>query len=432
MLDEAFTSRSPVSALLEAAQGAFDLRDGALLRELVLGTLRWRLRLDCVLSAASSRRIRKIDRKLLALLRLAAYQLLYLDRVPAYAAVNEAVDEARRRAGRRAAGFVNGVLRKIAASPTLEAWPVVADNPTARLARETSHPEQLVRRWMKRFGAGRAERLLAANNRPAPLQLLAFRDRGGAADLAARLEAEGVRTEPALLSPLGLVVRDGDALGSEALRRGDAYVQDQASQAVALIPAPGAGERILDAAAAPGGKAFAALAWEPAARVFAADVSPARLSTLRQNARRLGRSLPMIAADAARPALRPLFDRVVLDLPCSGTGTLRRHPELKWRFSESEIARLSRQAEALLEGAASLVAEGGLLVASTCSLEPEENEELVARFLRQRREFAPVSLTGRLEPALAQGIAGPGLWQVLTDGDHDGFTVSVVRRSVGG
>jgi len=171
------------------------------------------------------------------------------------------------------------------------------------------------------------------------------------------------------------------------------------------------------------------------------DVAIGRIDLLRRNLRRLGRHLPMVIADAAAPAFAAAaappanadgprgFDRVVADLPCTGTGTLRRHPELKWRISESEIGRLSQQALRLLAGVAPLVRPGGLLVAITCSLEAEENEQVAASFLDAHPDFERLPLDGRLDPPLIQGILGPGAWQVLTGDDHDGFSVSVLAKA---
>jgi 16S rRNA (cytosine967-C5)-methyltransferase len=428
VLERTLLSLAPADAYLDSALARFDERDQALLRELVLGSLRWLRRLDHVISAASSRRFEDIEPALHAPLRIATYQLLLLDRVPAHAAVSEAVEQAHQVTHRGGASFVNGVLRRIARAPHLDAWPVRESDRVRRLGIELSHPDFLVARWLARFGTARTLDLLNANNRQKPLQLLAFRDRGGRELLAEALIDEGLEVEPAALSPLGLTVRRGNPLATAAFRRGDFYVQDAASQAAALLPPPKPGERVLDAAAAPGGKAFALLAWEPRARLVLGDVAPARAAIVRANLRRLGRPLPLHVADAAAPAAAGPFDRVVLDLPCSGTGTLRRHPELKWRISESEIGRLSAQALRLLDGVAPLVAPGGLLVAITCSLEAEENEDVVGRFLAARSDFAPAPLAAELPPPLDRGVEAPGLWRVLTGGDHDGFTVHVLRR----
>jgi 16S rRNA (cytosine967-C5)-methyltransferase len=185
---------------------------------------------------------------------------------------------------------------------------------------------------------------------------------------------------------------------------------------------------VLDAAAAPGGKSFSLLAWEPEVKVTLADVSLGRALTLRSNLRRLGRALPLAVSDAGAPPFQGPFDRVVLDLPCTGTGTLRRHPEIKWRISEEEIGRLSAQALRLLEGVWRLVAPGGVLAAITCSLEREENEDVMARFLATHPELAPLPLEELMEKPAASGITGPGSWRILTGADHDGFSVNALAR----
>jgi 16S rRNA (cytosine967-C5)-methyltransferase len=428
VVERTLRSRSPADSFLEGALSRFDERDQALLRELVLGTLRWLRRLDHVVALAADRDFAAIEPALHAPLRIAAYQLLFLDRVPAHAAVNEAVEQAHQATHRGGASFVNGVLRRIARSPHLSDWPVRERDPVKRLAIEQSHPDFLVARWLARFGRARTEDLLAADNRPKPFQLLAFRDRGGRELLAEGLIDEGLEVEPSALAPLGLTVRRGNPLATAAFRRGDLYLQDEASQAAAVVPPPAAGESVLDAAAAPGGKSFALLACEPRLDLVAADVSLARAAVLSANLARLGRRLPLVVADAALPAVARRFDRVVLDLPCTGTGTLRRHPEIKWRLSPEEIGRLSGQALRLLEGAAPAVRPGGLLVAITCSLEEEENEGVVASFLAGHPAFAPFDLAAALPAPLAAGVSGPGLWRVLTAGDHDGFSVNVLQR----
>jgi 16S rRNA (cytosine967-C5)-methyltransferase len=223
-------------------------------------------------------------------------------------------------------------------------------------------------------------------------------------------------------------VREGSPFSTLAFERGLFYVQDEASQAAALVPPPRPGERVLDAAASPGGKGLALLAAEPAVRLVAADLSVGRLALLGENSRRLVRRVARVAADAAASPFAAAFDRVVLDFPCSGTGTLRKNPELKWRWSESEVERLAEQALRLLTGAARAVAPGGLLVAISCSLEPEENEALAAPLLAAVPDLAPEPLEAALDGPLRGGVVAPGLWRMPTDGEHDGFTVQVFRR----
>jgi 16S rRNA (cytosine967-C5)-methyltransferase len=427
-LERTLDSLAPADHFLAREARGLDERDRKLAAELVYGALRWKLRLEYVVERASGRRISAIDPELRAVLSVGVLQLLFLDRVPAHAAVDEAVAEAKRRRGPGAGGFVNAVLRRIASAGGLGAWPVETASDDERLAIETSHPPELVRRWRARFGDEATRRALAADNSSRALHLLAFTDRGGRGALAAALAAEGIVTEPGQLAPGALIVRSGAPLASAAFARGDGYVQDEASQAAALVPRPRPGERILDAAAAPGGKGLAILAFEPSARVVFADAAPRRLPRLVANGRRLGRRLAIVAADGRRPPWRDgAFDRVVVDAPCSGTGTLRRHPELRWRFRASELERLARDAGALLVALAPAVVPGGLLVHVTCSVEAEENEQVLDRFVAANPAFEPLELDVA-DPWIASGRTAPGRWRVLPGAGHDGFSVGVLRR----
>ena len=394
----------------------------------MLGTLRWLRRLDHVLCCASGRQIRQIDRSLLVTLRMGAYQLLFHDRVPVYAAVDEAVEQARVRTHRGGAGFVNAVLRRIARDPDLESWPVEGGGPLQRMALEWSHPDFLVERWCRRLGRAATRRLLEANNRPKPIHLLAFRDRGGREALVDNLRGEGCEVECSALAPMGLKVRSGRPLESAAFQAGNCYVQDEANQVSALIPLPRAGDRILDVAAAPGGKSFSLLSVESRLSLTMVDSSLSRMRTVCRNLDRLRRTVRLVVADSGRPVLAPIFDRVVVDLPCSGTGTLRKHPELKWRLSEPEIGRLAAAAGRLVRASATLVKRGGCLIVITCSLEEDENEAVVDSLLEREREFERVALDGLLPEPLVRHIEGKGLWRLWTSDDHDGSTVQVLRR----
>jgi 16S rRNA (cytosine967-C5)-methyltransferase len=433
VVERTLETMAPADGFLAAATQRFDERDQALLREIVLGTLRWLRRLDDVLESASRRPFDAIEPALRAPLRVAVYQLLFLDRVPAYAVVDDAVELAGRATHRGGSSFANAVLRNVARRPRLADWPIVSAAPgdaEDRLAIEHSHPTFLVRRWLERIGRTATLALLAANNRPKPMHLLAFRDRGGRELLAETLIDEGLEVEASALAPFGLTVRAGAALRTAAFARGEFYVQDEASQLAALVPAPAAGERILDAAAAPGGKSFALLSAEPRVALTMADHSVQRCGTLRANLQRLRRDQPLFVADAAAAPLAPgRFDRVVVDLPCSGTGTLRKNPELKWRLSPAEIGRLASRALDMLRGAAHSVRPGGLLVAITCSLEREENEDVAREFRRAAPDFAPVALDHELGEQARRWIEGPGLWRLPTGDEHDGFTVQALRRS---
>lgn len=430
LLERSERSLSPVDESLRLAMESLESRDRGLLQELVLGTVRWRRRLDEVLEQVADRQVGDIDSPLRWPFRVALYQLFFLDRMPPHAVVNEAVEQARRATHRGGASFVNAVLRKVARKRDLAAWPVRSEHPIERLAIETSHPDFLVERWVAHYGEETTRKILETNNRVKPLHLLAFRDRGGRERVAERLIDEDVAVDPSCLSPCGLIVRSGRALQTEAFANGAFYVQDEASQVAALVPPPRVGERILDVAAAPGGKTFALSAYEPLLDITAADVSISRLARMRSNAMRLDReSLRLVACDGLRLALGGEFERVVVDTPCSGTGTLRKNPELKWRLQPSELEQLMARSRALAESAAGAVAPGGLLVLIACSIELEEVTGALEHVLEKCGDFAPEDLSAYDEYFVRRGLQErAGLWQLLPSGDHDGFSVAVARR----
>lgn len=428
VVERALSTRLPLPTLLDPARDRLSELDRRLLFELVRGTLRWLRRIDAVLEQAAERPVGKLQPELLAPLRLGAYQLLFLERVPPHAVISEAVEDVRSRVHRGAAGLANAVLRRIARNPQLEAWPVAISDPIRRLAIETSHPDLLVERWWHRFGEDRTRKLLETNNRIKALGILAFRDLGGRELLAEALIDEGLEVEASSIAPLGLVVRKGKPWATRAFAEGRFYLQDEASQVAALVPPPRIGERVLDVAAAPGGKGWSLLASQPSVQLFSADLSLERLGLLLRNRRRLKRPGPTFVADAATGPWQPVFDRVVLDAPCSGTGTLRKHPELKWRFSLRELERLSSEGRRLLLGASKAVAPGGILCWITCSLEEEENESVARWFLETVPGFRLLELEDWVREEHRFGIVGPGLWRCFPEQEHDGFSVIVFER----
>ncbi len=315
------------------------------------------------------------------LLRLGAYQLLQLDRIPPHAAVSTAVELAREMAGQAPAGFVNAVLRRLGRETT--PGPLVSSaDPVASLARRHSHPEWLVAGWVARFGADGAEALLRWNNGRPPLVLQSAREPLTA--LAARLDAAGIRHQTAPFGA-GLVVeaaRPGELPG---YAEGAFFVQDAAQSLVARFADFPAGARVLDACDAQGGKAIAL--GRTAGVLVAAERNRRRAARLRDNLRRAGSGHELVVlADAAAPPVRPL-DAVLLDAPCLGTGTFARHPDARLRVTPEALRDLARTQGTLLIGAAAAVRPGGLLVYATCSLEPEENEEQVARLLSTHSDF---------------------------------------------
>lgn len=375
--------------------------DRRLAHELAAGVFRRRTALDAALRPVVERGLDRVRPDTLDALRLGAFQLLELDRVPPHAAVQTTVGIARRLGGRRVAGFVNAVLRRVAERADRAAPPPATppDAPAA-LAERHSHPVWLVERWAARFGPGATERLLAWNNSRPPLVL--HPARWERERLVAALEAAGVAWESGPFGS-GLAVRARRPSELPGFADGAFYVQDPAQALVVRFFAVPRGAVILDACAAPGGKS---LALAPGARlVVAADRHRGRMRRLVENVRRAAAGpIAPLYADALHPALRAA-DAVLLDAPCLGTGTFARHPDARWRVTPAALAQLTAQAERFLEALAPVVRPGGLLLFATCSLEPEENAEQIDRFLARDPRF-------RREP----GSAAPA--ELLTpDGD---------------
>jgi 16S rRNA (cytosine967-C5)-methyltransferase len=377
------------AAVAAVRSGLTEPRDQTLLTELVSGTVRMRGAIDHQLALRCSRPLDALDAVVLTSLRLGAFQLMYLDRVPASAAVNDAVALTRRAGKTSAGGMVNAVLRALSRDRETLVWPD-APEPVA-LAVRHSHPEWLVERWLVRYGSERTRQWLAFNNEAPQLCLATNRLHGTRDELAERLLAEGVATEPTRRARHGLVVVSGPALSTGAFREGRFVVQDEASQLISELGAITPGQRVLDLCAAPGGKTVALAArCAPGGRVVACDVRPRRVRLLRATLRRTGRTevaVVQVAASGDLPFSAEAFDAVVVDAPCSGLGTLRRDPDIRWGRRAEDLPRLAAAQRGLMHRAAVLVKPGGQLIYSTCSSEPEENEAVVAAFLAAAPAF---------------------------------------------
>ena len=411
-----------IGSQVERCSGDMSGRDLRLLRELLAGAVRWLAFLDSVIARAAERSTERIDRRSLNHLRVGVYQLLFLDRVPARAAVHEAVNLAKKGSGSGAGRFVNAVLRAVARKPDLQDWHLDTGDRITDLAINTSHPELIVRSWLNQFGDAAVEHL-HVNNQPKRSLGVSSSDRDG---VMARLRDQGAEVERSKISPIGLCVRGA---APQVVAAAGGYIQDEASQAAALVPPPGPGERVFDAAASPGGKLLALRAVEPKSEILAADLRLDRFPRLLANLDRLslGARVRVLVADALAPALDlAAFDRVVFDAPCTGSGTLRKNPELKWRIDDAEIDRLCRLQLAGLLALAPLVRPGGRLCYITCSMEQEENGDVVGMFLDRYPDWRleQLSLPSILEPHLT----GPGRWQIAPGGDHDGATTHVLQR----
>lgn len=392
-----------------------DEREIRLARRLVRGVTKSRGRLDWILS----RVLRKgnpegLDPWSRNSLRIGLFQIIYLSSIPSHAAVGETVRLARRRGGRKGAGLVNAVLRTVVRDGLPGGAPDREDDPAGHLVVEESFPRWLAERWIRRLGVdGAAERMRAANRTP-PLAIRVLR-LGDVDRCAAELHDAGLRPVKSRLHPGVLLVdggRDPKSLGF--FRDGLAVVQDEGAAVIGLLAGPVGAAKVLDVCSAPGGKLIALMAEAaPGAFAIGADLSPRRLLRLRQNLERVG-PLPVrpVAADGLALPFAGRFDLVLLDAPCSGLGTMARRADLRWRVREEDIGRLATLASRLLDSAAERVETGGTLLYSTCTTEPEENEEVVRRFLERNRRF-------RLEPpaaALAGGLLAPdGTVRVLPE-----------------
>ena len=427
VLREIFERGGRSTALLAEQSRGLSPEDSDLLRAIVLGVLRNRARLDSELSAVSRVAWTRLAPNLREILETALFQIRHLDRVPAYAAVDEAVSHAKASGGGGAAGLVNAILRNVLRQPP--AAPI--QNPKSKIQNPAdlsvrfSHPEFLVERWLSRFGPEKTLEILEADNSPSGLDLMTNARRTDRGTLAAALLAEGVSTSPSPLSPLGLTVLSGNPLRSPLFAAGDFSVQDVGSQALPLLLPPG--ETLADLAAAPGGKSFSAVLHGRVRKAFALDLSLSRLRLVRENGVRLGIGEVVCAgADLLAPPLAPgRLDRVLFDAPCSGTGTLRKNPEIRYRVSVEAIARLARFQEDGLAAAAGLLAPGGFLLYSTCSLEEEENERVVRRVLARRPELEPSAIEA---PESLRPFVSGNRFQILPESSSDGFTAHLLRR----
>lgn len=409
------------AALAWARRGLQDERDRALASEIVTGVLRWRAALDHLVAYYAHRPLDRLDAVVLDALRTGAYQLLHLERVPPRAAVDDGVEIVKRAGRRSAAGLVNAVLRAIARERSRVPLPPPPDlsQPDWRTAAldylsiTLSHPRWLASRWLDRHGFEASAAWARFNNAPAPLTLRVNTLRTTTSILILKLRAAGIDVEPARYAPDALVVRRGNPLLSSLAETGRFVVQDEASQLVALFAAARPGDRVLDACASPGNKTLAlAGTMRDEGLLVATDVRERRIGLLRRTlAPAALRSVRIVRADLTRPApFRDCFDLVLLDAPCSGLGTIRRDPDIRWRRTESDLPRLARTQLEFLERTADTVRPGGRLVYATCSSEPEENDEVVTRFLEGHAEFRLVDPRAVLPPADASLAA------VLDDG----------------
>jgi 16S rRNA (cytosine967-C5)-methyltransferase len=382
------------SVLLAAAEPGLHHADRALCHELVLGVLRWQLSLDKIVEYFSKRRVEALDPAVRIALRLGLYQLRFLSRIPASAAVNESVSLVRVARLSSATAFVNAVLRRAIREAEYDPASDVSD-PLEKIALQTSHPVWLIERWARSFGLTETEEFAKANNTVPPTAFRVVKSRTDQADVLARLSFAEAAVESSEVAEAAWRVSGAMPVVRELAGVGQIYLQDEASQLVAEMVDVKPGERVLDLCAAPGGKTtLIADRAGDCAFVVAADRSATRMATVVSTSTlHQLKSITPVLLDATDtpPFEREVFDKVLVDAPCSGTGTLRRNPEIRWRLSESDIPLLASQQKQILRNAAASVKPGGRLIYSTCSVEREENEDVVQDFLATDDHFQLVS-----------------------------------------
>ena len=372
------------SVLLAAEEPHLQPADRALCHELVLGVLRWQLFLDAFIQRFSKRSVEGLDSAVRIALRLGFYQLRFLTRVPASAAVNESVSLVRVARLTSATTFVNALLRRAVREAEYDPTAGVSD-PLEKIAIKTSHPQWLIARWASWLGLDQAESFAHANNLVPPTAFRIVANRANQSQILAKLSTAGAALQSSDIADGAWRVSGAGSLLREMSAAGEIYLQDEASQMVAQVVSARAGERVLDLCAAPGGKTtLLADRSGDRAIVVAADRSATRMETVVATTmlHQLRGVRPVILDATERLPFWPdTFDKVLVDAPCSGTGTLRRNPEIRWRLSPEDIPRLADTQKRILRNATEVAKPGGLLVYSTCSVEREENEEVIEEVL---------------------------------------------------
>jgi 16S rRNA (cytosine967-C5)-methyltransferase len=406
-------------------------QDHGLTMELVMGVLRWRSRLDAEIAEASSHPLSKLDLEILIALRLALFQFRWLDRIPKRAALHESVELVKRARKRSAAPFVNAVLRKLsAAAPQPDRSPDSAESIASTLA----HPLWLVERWIQLYGIAATAEICRHNQRIPPTTI---RLRTPTAE--AELNAEGINLESGNLLDSARRVLSGDITNTKAFRNAEIVIQDEASQLVAILIGHAEGQvRILDCCAAPGGKTLAMADQNPTAEITAVEIHPHRARLLQNSVRGSKHKIATLIADTTNLPFTSSYDRVLADVPCSGTGTLSRNPEIKWRLKPEDLSDLQARQRAILRSALAHLSPGGRLVYSTCSLEKEENEDVIEEMLARdnsiqlldcRSELDVLKKTGDLVwPNPASLTRDPYLRTIPGIHPCDGFFAAILEK----
>lgn len=409
--------------------------DAGLATELVYGTISRLNTLDYFLDRFVKKGTAKLQPWVRALLRLSLYQIMYLDRIPEHAVVSEAVNLAKRRGHQGISGMVNGVLRNILRQR--DELVIPEDLPAAdRISLSHSHPKWLVERWIKQYGADAAEAICKANNEPPAVSVRVNTTMISRDGMLEEMSKSGVDAAPSELSPYGIIVKSGGNMAhTDWYREGMISIQDESSMLVAETVCPAPGMRVLDCCAAPGGKtAHMGEMMKDDGTIIANDLHSHKQKLIAEQAKRLGLdSIMTVTGDALELGKNyepSSFDRILLDAPCSGLGVIRRKPDLKWAKKPEDIEEIAKLQRELLQSVSGLVRPGGVLVYSTCTIEPKENEETIAAFLAEHPNFEIADdESGSISRALKNALPKGGGVQLLPQHFHsDGFYIVRLRR----
>ena len=439
VLDRVERGKATLDAVLDDAAPkltALSRRDRALFNQLVYGVLRRRLRLDAVVAAYADRSLEKISPPILNILRIGLFQILFMDRIPASAAVNTAVNLVRTRKASKAAGFVNALLRNALRDPHRFCIPDALESPVDHIAITHAFPHWLASRWIDRMGVAETDRLCAAINTTPPITLRCNRLKNNLAELMKALSNQAKTIEIVDTVPGGVnLIRPRLPIPEmKAFVDGRFAVQDGAAQLVSLLLGPRPGQTVLDACAGLGGKAtHLAQLMGNQGTIVAMDNVDSKLARLENEAQRLGVSIIRTRrADLNRSLpleTQPRFDRILLDAPCSGLGVLRRNPDTKWSSRQADIARLANQQAHFLDHLAPLVKKNGVLVFAVCSMEPEENEGVIKTFLKNHVNFAITGAHSVEEKTVLPFLGEDGFFRTAPHIDHlDGFFAARLQR----
>ena len=440
-------SSASIASVVDSAYERYAIngRERRFINGLVYGVIRWQGQLDWVLDRFINPRF-QLNARHRNILRLGAFQLLHLDGIPAHAAIFETVQLAashpRQNKSRKTAGFINAVLRTVQREGATLTYPPLDTNPTEHIAFSLSYPTWLVKRWIETHGVSWTLAFCRASNQIAPLALRVNTRLTKREEVCQSLAASGIAATDSKVAPDGITLENraitafdtaGKGTLKDILNREDIYVQDESAMLVAHLLSPENAAYIVDLCAAPGGKTtHLSHLMGNAGKIIAADVSAKKIALLEKNCRRLGADnvkTQMLDATKADLSFMKTADAVLIDAPCSGFGTLRRHPDIRWNKTLKQVHALSERQYSLLKNAAQHIKPGGILVYSTCSIEPIENEVVVQRFLTDFPMYTVENAKDFLPDILPSVITPQGFVQTLPH-EHgvDGAFAARLRR----